>query len=205
VLASWGPGGVLLLAILDSGGIPLVGGVDGLVVFVSALDHSQAYWAAASAIAGSFIGSFFLYYLARKGGEAYLHRHTLSARGATPPRLVSGIWPANGFCPRVCPGNPAARENLHPIGRRPGSTSANLHLSPDSRQNPPLCVPGMVRNAPGRRYVTVSTPPPMGVHLVSSSVVRYSLLPNHRTSQSQIPRTKTRMTRCPLSCAQFDR
>jgi len=82
VLASWGPGGVLLLAILDSGGIPLVGGVDGLVVFVSALDHSQAYWAAASAIAGSFIGSFFLYYLARKGGEAYLHRHTLSARGA---------------------------------------------------------------------------------------------------------------------------
>jgi membrane protein YqaA with SNARE-associated domain len=71
----------LLLAILDSGGIPLVGGVDGLVVFVSALDHSQAYWAAASAIAGSFIGSFFLYYLARKGGEAYLHRHTLSARG----------------------------------------------------------------------------------------------------------------------------
>jgi membrane protein YqaA with SNARE-associated domain len=81
VLASWGPGGVLLLAILDSGGIPLVGGVDGLVVFVSALDHSQAYWAAASAIAGSFIGSFFLYYLARKGGEAYLHRHTLSARG----------------------------------------------------------------------------------------------------------------------------
>ena len=82
MLASWGPGGVLLLAILDSGGIPLVGGVDGLVVFVSALDHSQAYWAAASAIAGSFIGSFFLYYLARKGGEAYLHRHTLSARGA---------------------------------------------------------------------------------------------------------------------------
>lgn len=81
MLASWGPGGVLLLAILDSGGIPLVGGVDGLVVFVSALDHSQAYWAAASAIAGSFIGSFFLYYLARKGGEAYLHRHTLSARG----------------------------------------------------------------------------------------------------------------------------
>jgi membrane protein YqaA with SNARE-associated domain len=71
----------LLLAILDSGGIPLVGGVDGLVVFVAAVDHSQAYWAATAAIAGSLMGSLFLFYIARKGGEAYLHHHTLSSRG----------------------------------------------------------------------------------------------------------------------------
>jgi membrane protein YqaA with SNARE-associated domain len=76
-----GPWGVLLLAILDSGGLPMVGGVDALVVAVAALDHSQAYWAAAAAIAGSLLGSLFLFYVARKGGEAYLHRHTLSRRG----------------------------------------------------------------------------------------------------------------------------
>jgi membrane protein YqaA with SNARE-associated domain len=59
----------------------MVGGVDALVVTVAALDHSQAYWAASAAIVGSLIGSLFLFYLARKGGEAYLHRHTLSPRG----------------------------------------------------------------------------------------------------------------------------
>ena len=36
-----------MLSIIDSGGIPMIGGVDALVVAVAALDHSQAYWAAA--------------------------------------------------------------------------------------------------------------------------------------------------------------
>ena len=58
-----------------------MGGVDALVVAVAALDHSNAYWGAAAAIAGSVMGSLFLFFLARKGGEAYLHRHTLSKRG----------------------------------------------------------------------------------------------------------------------------
>jgi membrane protein YqaA with SNARE-associated domain len=58
-----------------------VGGVDALVVAVAAIDHSQAYWAAAAAIVGSVGGSLFLFFLARKGGEAYLHRHSLSTRG----------------------------------------------------------------------------------------------------------------------------
>jgi membrane protein YqaA with SNARE-associated domain len=71
-----------LLAVLDSGGIPIVGGVDALVVLVAALSHSQAYWAAAAGIAGSVIGSLILFFIARKGGEAYLHHHTLSSRGA---------------------------------------------------------------------------------------------------------------------------
>ncbi len=58
-----------------------MGGVDALVVTLAAIDHSQAYWAAAAAIVGSVAGSLFLFFLARKGGEAYLHRHTLSSRG----------------------------------------------------------------------------------------------------------------------------
>ncbi|HYL78888.1 MAG TPA: VTT domain-containing protein [Bryobacteraceae bacterium] len=79
---SWGPAGVFVLAVFDSGGIPVVGGVDALVVLVSALDHSQAFLAGAAAILGSVIGSLVLFYIARKGGEAYLQRYTASGRGA---------------------------------------------------------------------------------------------------------------------------
>jgi membrane protein YqaA with SNARE-associated domain len=60
----------------------MVGGVDAMVVLVSALDSSKAYWAAATAIAGSVAGSLVLFYIARKGGEAYLLRYTASGRGA---------------------------------------------------------------------------------------------------------------------------
>jgi len=72
---------VLLLSIVDSGGLPMVGGVDALLVFMAAVDHKNAYWAAVAAVVGSLIGSLFIFYLARKGGEAYLHRHTLTRRG----------------------------------------------------------------------------------------------------------------------------
>jgi membrane protein YqaA with SNARE-associated domain len=73
---------VFLLAILDSAGIPLPGGVDALLIFVSAVDHSSAYSAAGAAVVGSVIGSLVLFLLARKGGEQYLSRYTSSGRGA---------------------------------------------------------------------------------------------------------------------------
>ena len=60
----------------------MIGGVDALLVAVAVLDHSQAYWAAAGATLGSVIGSGVLFFIARRGGEAYLERHTLSGRGA---------------------------------------------------------------------------------------------------------------------------
>lgn len=72
----------MLLAGLDSAGIPIPGGVDALLIVVSALDHSSAYTAATAAIVGSIIGSMVLFYIARKGGEHYLNRHTSSGVGA---------------------------------------------------------------------------------------------------------------------------
>jgi len=81
-LVSWGPAGDLLLAILDSAGVPLPGGVDALLIFVAVLDHSGAYAAAAAAVVGSIIGSMVLFFIARKGGEEYLNRYTSSGRGA---------------------------------------------------------------------------------------------------------------------------
>jgi membrane protein YqaA with SNARE-associated domain len=81
-LVAWGPAGVFFLAILDNGGIPMVGGVDAFVVIIAVADHTQAYWAAAAAVLGSLIGSLIPFYIARKGGERYLERYTMSGRGA---------------------------------------------------------------------------------------------------------------------------
>jgi len=60
----------------------MVGGVDALIVLIAVTNHAQAYWAAAAAIMGSWIGSLALFLIARKGGEEYHRRHTSSPRGA---------------------------------------------------------------------------------------------------------------------------
>jgi membrane protein YqaA with SNARE-associated domain len=61
----------------------MIGGVDVLIVLIAVVDHAQAYWSAVAAIAGSLIGCLILFLIARKGGEAYLKRHTISPREAT--------------------------------------------------------------------------------------------------------------------------
>ncbi len=59
-----------------------MGGVDALVVVVAAANHSVAWTAAGAAVMGSLVGSLVLFYIARKGGEAYLARYTSGGRGA---------------------------------------------------------------------------------------------------------------------------
>ena len=80
-LISWGPLGLLLLAVLDSAGIPVVGGVDLLLLGVAAVRPALAYWSAALATAGSVAGCMVLYYAARKGGVRYLDKHTQTGKG----------------------------------------------------------------------------------------------------------------------------
>lgn len=81
MLIGWGPLGVFAFALLDSAGVPLVGGVDALLLTVSVLRPEVAFLSAIAAILGSLLGSWFLFSLARKGGEAYLNRHTITPRG----------------------------------------------------------------------------------------------------------------------------
>ncbi len=76
VLLSWGPWGILLLAVLDSAGIPIPEGVDALIILIGTQDTGAGYLSAALAVAGSLAGSLFLFYLGRKGGEAYLDART---------------------------------------------------------------------------------------------------------------------------------
>ena len=80
ILISWGPWGLLLLAVLDSLGIPIVGGVDALLIAVSTVEPQQAYLGAVCAILGSVIGSYILFAIARKGGHVMLAGRRRTAR-----------------------------------------------------------------------------------------------------------------------------
>jgi membrane protein YqaA with SNARE-associated domain len=80
-LVSWGAGGVFLAAVADSTGVPMIGGVDVLIVVIAIVSRSQAYLSAATAVFGSLVGSLILFLIARKGGVEYHRRHTSSQRG----------------------------------------------------------------------------------------------------------------------------
>ncbi len=78
---SWGPPGLLVLAALDSAGVPIVGGVDALLIAIALISPEQAYLAAACALVGSLMGCLALFTIARKGGHALLAKYTESGRG----------------------------------------------------------------------------------------------------------------------------
>ena len=56
---------------------------------------------AALAVAGSLAGSMLLFFLARRGGEAYLKRHTMSARGARFQRWFQHYGLITVFIPAI--------------------------------------------------------------------------------------------------------
>ncbi len=75
-LVSWGPWGAFVLAIIDSAGLPVPEATDLLLLVIASKSSRAGYFSAALAVAGSLIGSLFLYYIARKGGQAYLDART---------------------------------------------------------------------------------------------------------------------------------
>ncbi len=81
-LLALGPLGVFLFAIVDGAGVPTPGGLDALLIFLCAKEPTAAYLMATLTLAGSLIGCFILFYVARRGGEAYLAKYTSSGRGA---------------------------------------------------------------------------------------------------------------------------
>src|ERR1017187_6497763 len=74
-LIAWGPLGVFIVAVIDGAGVPSPGGLDWMLVVLSINRPDLAYGMAGLAVAGSLIGSLFLYWIARRGGEAMLKKY----------------------------------------------------------------------------------------------------------------------------------
>ena len=102
-LRDLGPAGLFFLAVLDSAGIPVVSGVDALLVWISIAKPESAYSAAGMALLGSLIGSLVLFFIARKGGEAYLDRYTQSPRAARLRRWFQEYGLLTIFVPALIP------------------------------------------------------------------------------------------------------
>ena len=81
ILKELGPVGVLLLAMVESAGIPNPGGTDVLLLFITAARPQDAVLTAALAVVGSLVGSMFFFEVLRRGGEKFLAKHTASGRG----------------------------------------------------------------------------------------------------------------------------
>lgn len=81
VLKELGPLGVLVLAVVESMGIPNPGGTDFLLLFMAAARPESAVLSALLAVAGSAAGSMFFFEVLRRGGGKLMAKYTLSGRG----------------------------------------------------------------------------------------------------------------------------
>lgn len=81
LLASWGPAGIFGIAILDGAGLTIPGGVDAILIFLASQKPETYLLLAGLSVIGSTLGNLFLFYLARKGGELYIEKHTVSRAG----------------------------------------------------------------------------------------------------------------------------
>ena len=73
-LLAFGPWGLLLLATIDSAGVPIPAGMDALMIFLAVQSPRQAYWYAGLAVLGSVAGNLFLFLTARRGGRRFLEK-----------------------------------------------------------------------------------------------------------------------------------
>jgi len=81
LLVSWGPLGILVLAAVESAGIPNPGGTDALLLLLAIARPRQAILCALLAAVGSLVGSAIFYEITRKGGEKFLAKYTVGSNG----------------------------------------------------------------------------------------------------------------------------
>jgi membrane protein DedA with SNARE-associated domain len=73
-LLALGIPGVIVIAAIDSAGIPMPGGPDAVVMLVSWQRPALTVFVALAAALGSVIGCYFLYLVGKKGGDVALSR-----------------------------------------------------------------------------------------------------------------------------------
>jgi membrane protein YqaA with SNARE-associated domain len=81
-LVAWGPAGILLLAVLDSSGVPVAGVFDALLIVIAVKRPDVAWLCAGLAVLGSTIGNTVLYWMARTGGRRFMDRAAPEGRAA---------------------------------------------------------------------------------------------------------------------------
>jgi membrane protein YqaA with SNARE-associated domain len=101
-LVAVGPWGLLLLAFLDSAGIPIPNGLDAYLIFLSAKDPGSAYWYATISVAGSTIGNIALFFAARRGGRRFMEC-TEPGRGERFRRWFQRFGLVTVFVPALMP------------------------------------------------------------------------------------------------------
>jgi membrane protein YqaA with SNARE-associated domain len=101
-LVAIGPWGLLLLAVLDSAGLPLPNGLDAYLVFLAVKEPANAYWYAAIAVAGSVMGNVALFLIARRGGRRFMER-TEPGRGVRFRSWFQRFGLATVFVPALMP------------------------------------------------------------------------------------------------------
>ena len=75
IVATMGGGGLFLVAFLDSSVLSFPFVTDALVIQLSFVNPKRMPYYAGMAALGSIAGCIWLYLLAKKGGEAFFHRH----------------------------------------------------------------------------------------------------------------------------------
>jgi membrane protein YqaA with SNARE-associated domain len=86
-LVAIGPLGALLLSFIDSAGLPLPVGADGLVVLVGYREPERVWVTALLAVIGSVAGNLLLYYLAYRGGRKFAERKAGTSQPEKSQRL----------------------------------------------------------------------------------------------------------------------
>ncbi len=81
----------------------MLAGVDALVVLLAAVHGSSAIAGATMAVTGSVLGSLILFAIARKGGDVYLTRHTVSRRAQLLRRWFARYGLLTIFVPALIP------------------------------------------------------------------------------------------------------
>jgi membrane protein YqaA with SNARE-associated domain len=81
-LVAWGPAGILLLAILDSSGVPVAGVFDFLLMLVAAKRPTEAWFCASLAVLGSNVGTMILFWTARRGGRGFMDKAAPEGRAS---------------------------------------------------------------------------------------------------------------------------
>lgn len=97
-----GGGGIFLVAFFDSSVLSFPFVIDALVMESSMRNPARMPYYCAMAALGSVAGCIWIYWLAKKGGEAFFHRH---ARGgaAQAKRWVQGHAFLSAFIPGILP------------------------------------------------------------------------------------------------------